>query len=117
MTGADIGVPQLTAVAYILVANHRSIAVWTPYKPLQNVLAVFQVSKLAESFVVFTLSLLGNLLNFLKSLAVDNRLVGIPDDNPVGFVHIGLPLSLIEGLLLSTLNHVTYVNRVCQYAL
>ena len=36
--------------------------------------------------------------------------MGIPDDDPFGFVHIGLPLSLIEGLLFSSLNHVTYVN-------
>ena len=99
-------------MAHVLIANQRSLTVRTPHKPLQNVLAVLQMSKLTELFVILALFLLGDLLNLFKGLAVNDWFVGITDDNPVGFVHIGLSLSLVKGLLLSPLNHVTYVNGV-----
>ena len=41
--------------------------------------------------------------------------MGITDNNPVGFVHIGLSFSFVEGLLFSPLNHVTYVSGMCQH--
>ena len=73
------------------------------------------MSKLAELFVILILFLLGDLLNLFKGLAVNDWLMGITDNNPVGFVHIGLSFSFVEGLLFSPLNHVTYVNGMCQH--
>lgn len=73
--------------------------------------------ELTEAFVILALSLIGDLLYIFKDFLINNRFVGITDDNPVFFVHIGLSLSFIEGLLFSALNHMTYVNGVCQYAL
>ena len=116
MTGADIGVPQLFAVAHVLVANQRSLTVRTPYKSFQKIFTLFQIAEFAEPFVILVFLLYGYLLHGFKGFLVNDRFMGIADNNPIGFIHIGLTLSLIEGLLFSSLNHVTYVNGVLQDA-
>ena len=73
---------------------------------------MLQMREFTEAFVVFALSLIGDLLYLFKGFCINNRFMGITDNNPIGFVHIVLSLSLIEGLLFSPLNHVTYVNGV-----
>ena len=103
-------------MAHILVANHRSFAVGTPHKSLQNILGLLQVGELAQAVVIRCPPLIGDLLDLFKGFLVDNRFMGVADDDPVGLVHISLPLSLVEGLLFAPLNHVTYVNGMGQYA-
>ena len=107
---ADKGVPQLFFVAHILVPHQRTLAVGAADQPLEDVFGGFQMREPAELFKVCFIFAPGYFLNLIKGLPVDQRLVGIFNDDPLLLWLLVLPPVFVEGLPLPSLHHVSDVH-------
>ena len=80
---ADKGCTTAFFVAHILVPHQRTLQSAQADQPLEDVFGGFQMREPAELFKVCFIFAPGYFLNLIKGLPVDQRLVGIFNDDPL----------------------------------
>jgi len=99
-------------MADCFMPDQRFFAVSAVNELFKNIFAVSHIIKFPKTAVEFLFASLVHSLNLIESLLIDNRLMGIANKCPLGFWKIYSICTFKNRLVLSSLHHVTEINRV-----
>ena len=110
MCGTNEGVPQFFTVTDVFITHQRTTAVFAIDQSSKDIGTAAHIIKPTQPCLISIAPGLCKGLYYIKGLLVDDGLVSILDDFPFRLRREYLRCSGIEGLLFSSLHHMTEVN-------